>query len=446
MALSGLEIFKLLPKTNCKECGVPTCMAFAMKLAQKKAELAECPYASEEAKAALGAASKPPIRLVKIGVGAKAVEIGNETVMFRHEKTFFHQTAIALQLKPSEGEEKLLSKIREIENYKVERVGEHLKADLFFLSHDTDDKDAFMKLAKMAKDHSSKAIILDCPDKESLKAALEILRDDRPSIFLREGFSDGDLEAAKTFDTSLILTGTSFESLANQAEKAKKAGLEDLILNLDSRNLGHQLQNNTILRRSALKRNFEPLGYPLFTLIKAENGLDLLAKASMGLCKYASIVVLPQYDKAMLYALFALRQNIYTDPQRPIQVEPKLYSIGDPTPESPIFITTNFSLTYFLVSGEIENSGTSAHLVVCDCEGQSVLTAWAAGKFVGETIARFIKEINLEGQVTSRKLIIPGFVSQISGDLEEKLPGWEVLVGCQEASDIPAFVKTVILS
>jgi len=180
--------------------------------------------------------------------------------------------------------------------------------------------------------------------------------------------------------------------------------------------------------------------------IKAENELDLLAKASIGLCKYSSILVLPQFEKAMLYTLFALRQNIFTDPQKPIQVEPKIYSIGDPTAESPVFLTTNFSLTYFLVSGEIENSGTSAHLVVCDCEGQSVLTAWAAGKFVGETIAKFIKEINLEGQVKSRKLIIPGFVSQISGDLEEKLPGWEVLVGCQEASDIPAFVKSVSLT
>jgi len=216
-------------------------------------------------------------------------------------------------------------------------------------------------------------------------------------------------------------------------------------LNLQAQDPGRQLENNTILRRSALKKSFAPFGYPLFTVIDAENELDLLAKASMDLCKYSSIIVLPRFEKAMLYTLLALRQNIFTDPQKPIQVEPKLYSIGEPTPESPVFLTTNFSLTYFLVSGEIENSGTSAHLVVCDCEGQSVLTAWAAGKFVGETIAKFIKGIKLEERVNSRKLIIPGFVSQISGDLEEKLPGWEIVVGCQEASDIPAFVKSVQL-
>jgi acetyl-CoA decarbonylase/synthase complex subunit gamma len=443
MALSGLEIFKLLPKTNCKDCGVPTCMAFAMKLAQKKADLSECPHASEEAKAALGAAGKPPIRLVKIGVGARALEIGNETVMFRHEKTFFHQTGLAIALKASEDEETLVSKIQEIENYRVDRVGEQLKADLFFLSQGEAGKDAFLKLVGLAGECSTKGIILDSQDGESLKAALEILKTDRPAVFLRREVSDGDLELAGRCNAGLIITGASFESLESQAEKAKKAGVEDLILNLEAPDLGRQLQNNTILRRSALKKNFEPFGYPLLTLLEAGDGPDLLAKASVGLCKYASIIVLPEYDKALLYTLLTLRQNIFTDPQKPIQVEPKLYSIGDPTPESPLFLTTNFSLTFFLVSGEIENSGTSAHLVVCDCEGQSVLTAWAAGKFTGETIAKFIREIKLEEQVKTRKIVIPGFVSQISGDLEEKLPGWEILVGCQEAADIPSYVKSV---
>jgi acetyl-CoA decarbonylase/synthase complex subunit gamma len=444
MALSGLEIFKLLPKTNCRECGVPTCMAFAMKLAQKKAALGECPYASEEAKSALGAASKPPIRLIKIGVGANALEIGNETVMFRHEKTFFHQTGIAIQLRTSEGD-RVLGKIREIEGYMVERVGEKLSADAFFISDDSGDRDTFLKTIRLVKEHSTKGIILDVPERESLEAALELFKDGRPAIFSRAALSDEDLELAKTYNASLIITGISFEDLMLQTEKAAKAGVENLLLSLEASDLGQQLQNNTILRRSALKKSFAPFGYPLFTYIKAENELDLLAKASMDLCKYSSIVVLPRYDKAMLYTLFALRQNIFTDPQKPIQVEPKLYSVGDPTPESPVFLTTNFSLTYFLVSGEIENSGTSAHLVVCDCEGQSVLTAWAAGKFVGETIAKFVKEISLEEKVKSRKLIIPGFVSQISGDLEEKLPAWEIVVGCQEASDIPAFVKSVQL-
>jgi len=445
MALSGLDIFKLLPKTNCGDCNVPTCMAFAMKLAQKKAELSECPHASEEAKATLGAASEPPIRLVKIG-GTNALEVGNETVMFRHEKTFFHPTGVAIELRTSEGEEKLLSKIKEIEGYNVERVGEELSADLFFISHDSKNKEDFLKTVVLAKENSAKGIILDCSDEEILREGIELLKDTCPAVLLKNELSDKNIELAQNSDVSLILTAKSYDDLAKQTEKARNSGVNNLILNLENQNIGNQLQHNAILRRSALKKYFKPFGYPLFTYIHAESELDMLARASALLCKYDSIIVLPKYDKAMLYTLFTLRQNIYTDPQKPIQVDPKVYPIGEPTPESPVFVTTNFSLTYFIVSGEIENSGISAHLVVADAEGQSVLTAWAAGKFVGETIAKFIKDIKLEQQVKTRKIVIPGFVSQISGDLEENLPGWEVIVGCQEASDIPSFVKSVKLT
>lgn len=445
MALSGLDIFKLLPKTNCGDCGVPTCMAFAMKLAQKKAELVECPHASEEAKNELGAASEPPIRLVKIG-GSNALEIGNETVLFRHEKTFFHQTGIAIELRSSAGQEALLQKIKAIESYSVERVGESLNPDLFLITSDAPDTDAFISTVQLAKEHSSKGIILSCSERPALEKSLEILKNERPAILLKEELSEEDIELARSHEASLILTSSSLEGLESQAEQAKSSGINDLILNLESQNLGQQLQQNTILRRSAIRKNFKPFGYPIFSYIHGDDTRELLAKASVLLCKYNAIVALPDYDKAMLYTLFTLRQNIYTDPQKPIQVEAKVYPIGNPSPGSPIFVTTNFSLTYFIVSGEIENSGTSAHLIVTDVEGQSVLTAWAAGKFVGESIAKFIKDIKLEEKVKTRKIVIPGFVSQISGDLEDNLPGWQVLVGPQEASDIPSFVKNVDLA
>jgi acetyl-CoA decarbonylase/synthase complex subunit gamma len=444
MAMSGLDIFKLLPKTNCGDCGVPTCMAFAMKLAQKKAELKSCPHASPEAKAALGAAGEPPIRLIKIG-GANHLEVGGETVMFRHEKTFFHPTGIAIQLKTSDGEEINLAKIKEVEDYKVDRVGETLKADLLFVSDDGGNKELFLRVLEIARQNSTKGIVLDCEEEETLKGGLELLKNDRPAIFLRKPLTDPVVDSAKAMGASVIVRGASYDELAGQAEKARQAGLNNLLLNLSSNNLGAQLQHNTALRRGAVKENLKPFGFPLVTFIEAENDLDLLAKASLLICKYSSVIVLPAFDKALLYALLTLRQNIYTDPQKPIQVDPKVYAIGDPTPESPVFITTNFSLTFFIVSGEIENSGTSAHLVVCDTEGQSVLTAWAGGKFVPEKIAKFVKDIKLEEQVKARKIVIPGLVAQISGELEEKLPGWQVIVGCQEAADIPSFVKSVNL-
>ena len=444
MALSGLDIFKLLPKTNCGDCDVPTCMAFAMKLAQKKAELSECPHASEEAKTALGAASEPPIRLVKIG-GPPTFACGNETVMFRHEKTFVHPTGIAIQLRSSEDKNALAEKIDEIENNKVERVGEELETDLYFLHHDSPDTQAWLDLIQLVKQKSRKGIILDCPDDDVLPQALDILKDDTPALLRKLELNDKGIEWAKTYSLSLILTAQTLEDLEKQTEKARAAGLTNLILNLEDNNLGQKLQNNTIIRRGALMQNFKPFGYPLFTRLSGNNKIDLLAEAAVLLSKYSSIIVLPEYDKAFLYSLFTLRQNIYTDPQKPIQVEAKVYPIGEPTADSPVFVTTNFSLTYFIVSGEIEYSGISAHLVVADVEGQSVLTAWAAGKFVGEKIAQFIKDIKLEDQVTTRKIVIPGYVSQISGDLEEHLPGWEVVVGCQEASDIPGFIKSVSL-
>ena len=374
MALSGLDIFKLLPKTNCGDCGVPTCMAFAMKLAQKKAELSACPHASEEAKATLGAASEPPIRLVKIG-SANALEVGNETVMFRHEKTFFHPTGIAIELRSSEGQAKNLEKVKDIEDLSVERVGEALHTDLFFITQDSNNIDDFIQTVEAVKQHSRKGIILNCGNNEYFKKALEFLKDDRPAIFLRSKLTEEMIEFGKNYEASFILSAESFEDLEAQSNTAKEAGINNLILNMNSDNLGYQLQNNTILRWSALKQNFKSFGHPLFAYIKGENETDILARASMQICKYGSIIVLPEYDTAMLYTLFTLRQNIYTDPQKPIQVDPKVYPIGDPTADSPVFVTTNFSLTYFMVSGEIENSGISAHLVITDVEGQSVLTA-----------------------------------------------------------------------
>ena len=445
MALSGLEIFKLLPKTNCGDCGVPTCMAFAMKLAQKKAELGECPHASEEAKEVLGVAGEPPIRLVRLG-GRQPLEIGAETVMFRHEKTFYHQPGIGIELKTSEDEGDLLRKIKETEAYSVVRLGEDLKADLFLITHDADDPEAFVRAVGLVRNNSEKSLILDCPDDEALKRGLDLLKAEHAAVLLREPMADKHIELAKSHSSALIVTSDSLEDMAVQASRARDAGVGDVILNIDSDNLGRRLQDNVIVRRSALKKNYKPFGFPLFARVTGKGGFDALAKATALLCKYAAIIVLPEFDKAMFYTLFTLRQNIYTDPQKPIQVDPKIYPIGEPTSESPVFVTTNFSLTYFIVSGEIENSGISAHLVVCDCEGQSVMTAWAAGKFVGETVAKFFKSIKAEDDIKTRKVVIPGYASVIQGDLEEKMPGWEVIVGPQEASDIASFVKNVELT
>ncbi len=441
MALTGLEIYKLLPKTNCGDCGVPTCLAFAMKLTQKSVELAECPHASDEAKSVLGAASEPPMRTLKIGVGPDAFEVGGETEMFRHGKTFYHQTAIAIRIDDNQNRETISAQVQEADAYVIERVGERLHIDAFCLSNSSGDKEKYLEALRAVTANSSKAVILDCGVPETVKAALEMLNGKKPVIFPGDVDPSQFVEMAEEGGASLIVSGSSFDEIAEQVDTIVQLGYKNLLLNMTSSNSGTRVQDHTILRRSALRKGFKPFGYPLVWFMDTDDDYPLFADAVIGACKYSGMIVLPKFNKEMILTLLTLRQNIYTDPQKPIQVDPKAYAVGEPGPDSPVFLTTNFSLTYFIISGEIENAGISAWLVIPDCEGMSVLTAWAAGKFSGKKIGKFVQEIGLEDRVDTREIIIPGFVASISGELEDALPNWKVTVGPQEAVDIASFVK-----
>jgi acetyl-CoA decarbonylase/synthase complex subunit gamma len=440
MALTGLNIFKLLPKTNCGKCGVPTCLAFAMKLAQKKAELSECPFASEEAKQVLGAASEPPMRLLKMGSGADAFELGGETELYRHDKTFYHQTALAIRVDDQEEPEALAAQVREADSWVIDRVGERLHLDAFCLANRSRNRERFLAALKVLLAHSSKALILDCADKETVQAALALLEGKRPILY------PGDQKAAAWADlardglASLIVSADSAEELIAQTETISQSGFKDLLLNLRPPGLGSRLQNHTILRRAALRKGVKSLGFPTVWFLEPADEAELLAAAVVGICKYSGLLVLPKFSKELLLTLLTLRQNIYSDPQKPIQVDPKLYAVGDPRPDSMLFVTTNFSLTYFIVSGEIENAGISAWLLIPDCEGMSVLTAWAAGKFSGAKVGKFLKDLKVEDHVTTREIVIPGYAAAISGELEEALPNWRVVVGPQEAGDLGSFI------
>ncbi|MEI6914939.1 MAG: acetyl-CoA decarbonylase/synthase complex subunit gamma [Armatimonadota bacterium] len=441
MALTGLDIFKLLPKTNCGECAVPTCMAFAMKLAAKSAELAACPYASEAAVATLGAASKPPIRLVKIGPADNTVEVGNETVMFRHEKTFVHPTAIALLVSDMQPAIDLQHIAADVRTYCLERVGEELKLDLILVENTTGDSGPFVAAIQAVKG-SGKGLILDSDNPESIEAGLKALEGERPLIRAATlENAEAYAELAKKYNAPLVARAKTLDELSTLTTKLAGLGLQDIIVEVDAANPAAAVQHNTIIRKAALKGPYEPLGYPIMNYLIDQDLPSLVADASTLIAKYASILVVDTMSLQALLPMMMLRQNIFTDPQKPIQVEPKVYTIGEATKDSPVVVTTNFSLTYFIVSGEIENSGVGAHLAIVECEGMSVLTAWAAGKFSGEKIAAFIKQSGIADQITSRKIIIPGYVAQISGELEECLPDWQVLVGPQEASDLAPYLK-----
>lgn len=441
MALTGLQIQKLLPKTNCKECGSNTCLAFAMKLASKKAELSQCPYASDEAKKILGAASEPPVKCLELG-SEKKLKIGGETVLYRHEKTFINQTLLAVNINDMDSAESIDATLKAINEYVLERVGEKLVVDMVGITQKSSDANAFAALAKKAYEKIKRPLVLRSSDAKALALAASAVKGSG-SVLVAATSETAELlkQAANDNGHSLAVTGANLDEISALTAKLKEEGFNNLLLSFNTHSLAEQFQINSIARRAALKDEFKTLGYPSVSFIETDNIFDITTMATTEISKYGGICVLPHFDPALLAPLMTLRLNIYTDPQKPIQVEPKIYPVGEPKENSPVFVTTNFSLTYFIVSGEIENSGTSAWLVIPECEGMSVLTAWAAGKFSGASIAKFVKSVGLEEQIKTRDIIIPGYVAQISGELEENLPGWKVVVGPQEASDIESFVK-----
>ncbi len=442
MALTGLQIQKLLPKTNCRECGSNTCMAFAMKLAAKKAEIAECPYASEEAIQVLGAASEPPVRGIALGP-ERMLKLGEETVLYRHEKTFFHQTAIAVNVNDTDSPSTIEETLAAIRDYRLDRVGETFRIDMAAVTQRGLDVNGFAALAAKAWKMTALPLVIRGESPEALNAAARAVKGSRSVLAAATPDTLDELhKIAAENDHVLAVTAPDLDSLYRSAAKLRDIGFQDILLQFQTSSLAEQFQTNSAIRRAALKDAVKPLGYPFLRFLHdADDLLKIAAGAITEIDKYGGICVLPVFDPALMATLMTLRLNIYTDPQKPIQVEPKVYPIGEPRSDSPVFVTTNFSLTYFTVSGEIENSGTSAWLVVPECEGMSVLTAWAAGKFSGASIAKFVKEVALEKQVTTREIVIPGYVAQISGELEENLPGWKVLVGPQDAADIESFVR-----
>jgi acetyl-CoA decarbonylase/synthase complex subunit gamma len=412
-----------------------------MKLAAQKAELSECPYASDEAKQILGAASEPPVKKIQIGTD-KAFSLGDETVLYRHEKTFVNQTALAVNVNDTDAAADTDATLQSIKTYVLDRVGELLSIDAVCVTCKSGNATTFAALCKKAHDVTGRPLVINSTDVAQLTAAAEAVKGSR-SILASATPETADVlvKVAAANGHALAVTAPDIDALVALTAKIKDGGFNDLILQYQTHSLSELFQTNSIARRAALKDNYKPLGYPTLHIVPKSDLMEESVIAVNEISKYGGVCVLPSFDPAQLVPMMSLRQNMYTDPQKPIQVEPKLYEIGEPTKDSPVFVTTNFSLTYFIVSGEIENSGLNAWLVIPECEGMSVLTAWAAGKFSGAAIAKFCKSIDLDGRVNTREIVIPGYVAQISGELQECMPGWKVVVGTQEASDMESWVK-----
>ncbi len=439
MALSGIQIYKLLPQTNCKECGFPTCLAFAMKLAAKQVELGSCPYVTDESKKQLAESAAPPIRLITLKADGREVKAGNEVCMYRHEKTFYNKTGIFLRVKANDPD--LKKKVSEANAYKVNYVGMEFSLDGFAVEADGDLASAIKQIRSISK----LPLIIIGTDPVALEAALSTMTDEQTLIYAADASNSEALAGiAKKFKTSLVCKAETIEALADLTQKLQAVGVDDLVLDLGGKNMAEWLTLATQTRRLAIKNNYRPLGFPTIFFAGQAGPEKEAVYAAQAISKYTGFLVLDTFAPEMIYALLVLRENIYTDPQKPIQVQPGIYEINSPKPESPVLITTNFSITYFSVANEVEGSGLPAWLVVTDAEGMSVLTAWAAGKFDAERIAKAIKGFDVANKVSKKRIVLPGHVAVLSGELEEELVGWEIRVGPREAVDLPAFMKQAL--
>ena len=443
MALTGIQILKMLPKKNCGECGIPTCLAFAMKVAAGQTEIEECPYVSDEAKATIGEASAPPIRTIKFGAGDAEFTAGGETCLFRHEKRFENQTGIAVLISTDEDAAAIDGKLKRANDFEYERVGVMMRNNLVAIK-DAGGGDLAGLAKKVMEAAPKQAIILMSESVDALKAGAEACGANKPLLFGANA-ENVDAFAALAKDTGCVIgvKGKNLDDLVDTAEKLIAAGVKDMVIDTGARTMRDGFEDNIVARRAAVKEKFKPLGFPTITF-PCEMADDLMMEAMIGsvlMAKYAAITVFSDIQGDILFPLLLEQLNIFTDPQRPMVVQEDIYPITGPDENSPVLITCNFSLTYFIVSGEIEGSKIPSWLLIKDTEGLSVLTAWAAGKFGADLIAMFVKKSGIGDKVKHHELIIPGYLATIKGELEEELPDWTITIGPREAGHLPAFLK-----
>jgi acetyl-CoA decarbonylase/synthase complex subunit gamma len=445
MALTGIEIFKLLPKTNCGDCGVPTCLAFAMSLAAGKAELSKCPHVSEEAKSKLTEASAPPILPVTIGVGESALKIGSETVMFRHEKRFENPPGIAILITDNMADGEVDARLKKVKELVYERVGLTLLTNLVALKSESGDATKFAALVTKVKAACDANIILMSDKADVLTAGAKACADRKPLLYAAtKDNADAVAALAKETGCPVAARANGLEELATLTGKLTAAGVKNIVLDSGSRSVRQALEDQVIIRSAALAKKFRPLGFPtiVFPCEMTDDPMKEASIAVMFIAKYAGIIVLSDFKGESLFPLLVARLNIYTDPQRPLASKQGIYEINNPNENSPLMVTSNFSLTYFIVSGEIENSKVPSWLYVKDTEGLSVMTSWAAGKFSADIIGPAILKSGITDKIKHRTLIIPGYIAAESGGLEEEMPGWKIMVGPRDAANLPSFLKT----
>jgi len=442
MALSGLQIFKQLPKTNCKECGKPTCMAFAMALAGKKCSLSDCPYASDELTAALEEASAPPMGLVKFGSGDAAREIGQETVLFRHEEKFHRPTVLTVTVSDAMSPDDLQARLAQVKALDFERVGRQIGVGAVAVMGESGDASKFAAAAELAAGLGNRAVVLCSDDPAMQEAALATIAATKPLIHAATADNADKMAAlAKANSCALAVKAPDLDAMAELVEKVKGLGAEELMLSFQDWTTGGALRGLAHSRMLALKKSFRPLGHPTIAFASGSTPHAQIAAGCALLAKYAGVLVIDLADSWASLPVLTTAMDLYTDPQKPAQVQAGLHEVGTPDNDSPVFLTTNFSLTYYTVEADVEASRMASYIVAVDTEGTSVMTAYSGDKLNEKTATEAIASSGVAEKVGHKKIIIPGHVSVMSGALQEE-SGWSVLVGPKESSGIARYMKT----
>lgn len=443
MALSGIQIFKLTPKKNCKDCGCPTCMAFSMKVAQGAKKIEDCPHMSEEALAQLSEATAPPMKTITVGTGENEHMLGGETVLYRHEKTFVHKTLYAAHLCTCMEDAEIDRRLEAVPKVDYERINERMYCEMIYVREkEAADKDRFVEIAKKAS--ALRPVILAAQDAESAKEAAEALKSTKPVLSGANASNYAEFSKIAS-DAGIVLgvQGATVDELYETVAALEKLGNKNLLIDVTMDTVKATFEAAVLVRRTALKDGDRTFGYPSIVNVQKLSDGDKAyeeALAALFTMKYGSIVVVDEMDYAMALPLYGLRQNLFTDPQKPMKVAPGIYQLNGADENAVCLTTVDFALTYFLVSGELERSGVPINLIISDAGGLSVLTSWAAGKLSASSIATFVQE-NVADKIQNRTLIIPGKVAVLKGDLESKLPGWKVVVAPLEAVQLVKFLK-----
>jgi len=457
--LSPIDVYKLLPKTNCKECGEENCMAFATKLVNREATLQQCPPILQdkykEAFAKLWEMLKPPVKEIVIGSGERVAKIGGKLVMYRHEFTYFNPTAIAIDVTDEMLEDELLKRVRDVENFTYPYIGQNLKLDAIAIRSTSNDPERFKQTVKKVIENTKLPVILCSFNPNIIKSGLLVAAKNRPLIYAATKDNWKEMaELALMYDSPLaVFAPNDLKLLRSLAKTLLEFGVKDLALDpgtVPNEGLGETISNYTMLRRSACREEDELLGFPLIgvPLVVWSNSKEMpeisswkeACLASMLISRYADLLIMHSFEGWILLPTVILRQNIYTDPRKPVAVQPGLKMFGAPDENSPLLFTSNFALTYYTVASDIESGGVTCHLLVVDTEGLSVESAVAGRKLTADKVAEAIKTTKVEEKVKHRNLIIPGRAARLSGEIEES-SGWKVLVGPLDSSGIPKLIQ-----